>query len=275
MNLEIEYWNMPFITLHEGEGGGGDAGGEAGGDAGGEAGGGGGAPKDFTPEQQALFNKKMAEQKRGFQQQITDLTGKLQSANLSAEATKAVEEELETVRASLRTAEEQAAHEQAGLKKKHKEQVEMLTTDRDSWQKRYTDRAINGDLMNAAANPDVGAYNPAQIVQLLRPITRLVAVKNDEGEETGEFVTQVTIELPNEKEEMVELLLTPADTVKRMSEATKLYGNLFKADATGGVGGKGSKKKSGGKDTSLAALAQSGDQDAYQKQRRKEKGLDK
>lgn len=248
-------FNKVFITFHEDE-------------AAAEA---ATSPKDFTPEQQIIFNNKMAEQKRTFQKQVDDLQGKLKDASLSVEQTKAVEEELESVRATLRTAEEQATHEKATLTKNHKSELEKLTQDRDTWLKRYTNKAINGELMIVAANPSNDVFNPAQFVQFLRPNTRLVAVKDDEGKETGDFKAMIKLSLPNEKKEMVELELSPADMLKRMSEATELYGNLFKSGATGGVGGKGS--DASGSTDNLAMSAKSGDQATYQRERRKQKGF--
>lgn len=228
----------------------------------------GGAPKDFTPEQQAIFNKAMAEERRKAADRIKSLEENLKKANLTGEQAKVLETELENARASIRTTEEQAAHERTQLTKKHQQELEERETRAKTWESRYTNMAISNSLLTAATENN--AFNPTQLVQILKPNTRLVEVVGEDGKKTGELAPKVKISLPNEKGEMVELDLAPSDAVKRMAAAAELYGNLFKSNATGGVGGNPNNTPGNAKETDMNALAKK-DPAAYIEARKKER----
>lgn len=252
-------FKIPFINLYEGEGSSEGNTNE------------GGAPKDFTPEQQAIFNNAMAAERRKYLDKVKTLEDNLKKAGLSAEQVKNLETELENLRASSRTAEEQAAHERVQLTNKHKQEVEVITQQSQAWQTRYTNMAIGNSLLTAATENN--AFNPTQLVQILRPNTRLVEVVDGEGKKTGDFVPKVKISLPNDKGEMVELDLSPSDAVKRMAGAKELFGNLFKSSVTGGVGGNPNNTSGDGSDQSLDKIAKSGNVEGYLAQRKKQRGL--
>lgn len=102
------------------------------------------------------------------------------------------------------------------------------------WENRFQESSIQRALQDAAVAND--AYNPNQVVNLLRPLTKL-RPKVDEatGKETGAFET--VIDFPDRDEKGVEVITqrTPEETVKRMKELTD-YANLFKSNVVSGLG---------------------------------------
>jgi len=183
-------------------------------------------PKDFTPEQQAIFNKAQADLKRGFQSQINDLQTKLQTANLNAEQKTKVEEELETLRGTLRTKEEQAIHDKQKLSQQHTKQLTAVQEEAKQWQTRYSNMHIQNSLLAAAG--DNNAFNPQQIVQILQPNTSLVEGVDGEGKPNGTFSAVVKLSLPDDKGNMAEMTLPPSEAVSKMAEAKNLYGEYAK-----------------------------------------------
>lgn len=218
--------NTRFIrfTAYEGEG---DGGGEV----------------KFTPEQQAKLNQLLAAEKRANQAKIAQLTETIKNFSGTTEELTALKAKTEELEASLRTKEEQAAFELNKTKKEADEATKRLTGDRDQWRTRYTDAEISRAITDAASTHQ--AFNPSQVLAMLKPTTRLV-------EENGRFNVKVKLTVPNDKGEQVELDLTPNDAVKRMTEMTETYGNLFRNTKSGGTGGSNT---SGGTKLSLAELA--------------------
>jgi len=97
-----------------------------------------------------------------------------------------------------------------------------------AWQSRYTDELIQRSLSDSATAAD--AFNPLQIVNLLKPQTELKEVE-------GELVPMVRFQDIDEKtKEPIETLRTPKEAVTRMQELPQLFGNLFKPNVVGGVG---------------------------------------
>jgi hypothetical protein len=89
--------------------------------------------------------------------------------------------------------------------------------------------------MDAAVKND--AFNPDQIVTILKTNTQVVETKDDEGQPTGSFEVKTTFNTKNEKGEPVTLVLSPSEVVKKMSQ-TDSFLNLFKDKTASGYGGR-------------------------------------
>jgi len=209
--------------------------------ASGGAGGAGGAggsgddikpPADFTPAQQQKFNEALAADRRKHQaalqvaeKQIQDL---LAGKSLSEQERAKAEETLATVQMQLRTKEQQAAFERQKLEEAHGKTIKDLNDKATHWESRYKDSTRDRALLDAAVSGD--AFQPAQLVTLLKPMAKLV-------EENGELKTM--IEFPDTDpatNEPVMTLRTPDEAVKRMRELPETYGNLFKSNVVSGIG---------------------------------------
>jgi hypothetical protein len=188
-----------------------------------------GDDKTFT---QADLNKILAEDKRKHQEKMRKLEANLASLSedrsLSEQQRESLSTELEDLRKSLRTKDQQAEYERKQAAEQHTIDLQAATDRADKWEAMYRQSAVDRALMDAAGDAD--AYRPSQIVNLLKPHTELKEIDGslqpminypDIDEKTGEDIVT---------------LRTPADAVKRMKEQPAIHGNLFNSGVVSGVG---------------------------------------
>lgn len=189
-------------------------------------------PADFNSAQQLKVNEIVAAERRKHQaplqvaeKQIQDL---LAGKSLSDTERQKAEETLATVQMQLRTKEQQAALDRQKLEEAHGKTLKEVAEKATLWETRYKDSTRDRALLDAAVSGD--AYQPTQLVTILKPMTKLV-------EEQGEFKTM--IEFPDTDpvtNERSTFLRTPEEAVKRMRELPEIYGNLFKSGVVSGIG---------------------------------------
>lgn len=185
--------------------------------------------KKFT---QADLNKVLAEDKRKHQAQLAKIEKQyqdlLKSTQLTSEQRVQLEESLENVQKQLRTKEEQAKLEKKALENQYQTQLNELQTKYTTLSRTYEDTLISREISDAASGED--AFNPNQVVALLRPLTKLVDGKPmidfpDKSADTGEALVKQ---------------MTPKEAIKRMKELPESWGNLFKSNIVSGIGGSSS-----------------------------------
>ncbi len=189
------------------------------------------APKTFTQDQ---INTMLATEKRKYQAQMDTLTKTVNEAKAKGESVATLETELENVRASLRTKEEQAEHERVKLIKEHNEKYQNTENEANKWKKQYTDSTIERSLLDAALENK--AHTPSQIVTLLRNNTELSDEIGADGKKTGRMVPTVTLDVPDKDGKLVTVKLAPKEAIKRLAEQES-NANLFISKQTGGIGG--------------------------------------
>lgn len=185
-------------------------------------------PKTYTQDE---FNNALAADKRAHQAQYQKLERQLQStlesAKLTSDERAKLEESLDEVRKQLRSKEEQAKLDRKKLEDEYNGKLTAAEKRAADAERRWQDTTIERALRDAAAAED--AFNPDILVTVLRGRTKLT-----EDKPTVEFDTV------NDKGETVTLLLSPAEAVKRLKDDHARYGNLFKSNVVGGIGGTGS-----------------------------------
>jgi hypothetical protein len=187
---------------------------------------------------QTEVNRIMADEKRKYQVQLQRVEKMLEEVSASKNLTVQEREQLtaqrDELQATLRTKEEQAAHEKKQLEESFKKQLADKTKDAETWQKRYEATTIDSALQDAAVGGD--AFSTQQVVNLLRPSTRLAEVRDDKGRFTGEH--QVVVSFPDSAEDGTAITreLSPHDAVKAMQAKPNAYGNLFKSGVVSGIG---------------------------------------
>ena len=215
-------------------------------------------PKSFTQEQ---LNKILAEEKRKHQTNnkaiLEEIDALKTRSNLNADEREALDTRVTELNRQLLTKEELAAEDKKKLNDEHKTEIERLTGERNDWENRYTESTVMRSITDAAVVNN--AYNPEQVVAILRPLTQLAEDVDAEGKPTGSLISKVLFPDVDKDGKRVTLDLTPTEAVKRMSEMDK-YMNLFKSDGTGGLGGT---TQPGGKPLDIAELAKN--PEAYRK----------
>lgn len=220
------------------------------------------APTSFTQEH---VNKLLATEKRKHQQATQKALDELEAikkrANLTAVERAELEGRIEQMHNEFLTKEELTKKERDKVTRDYEARIAVLGKEKETWQSKYTDSTVVRSITDAAA---VGnAYNPVQIVAILRPITRLVEGLNSDGEPTGELVPKVAFSDTDKDGKPVTLELSPSEAVKRMSEMDQFL-NLFKGE---GIGGLGSTSRAGGKAPDMVTLAK--DPQKYRDARKK------
>ena len=196
-----------------------------------------GGEKTFTQED---LNKFLAEDRRKHQarydQLETSYKSLMQNQNLTKEERDRLNEELEGLQKLHRTKEQQIEMERRKQQEEFNTRVKKLEEESVQWKDRYMNSTIDRALQDAAVAGE--AFNAEQIVTILRPLTKMVEEKDDEGNLTGAYVPYIDFPDVDEKtQERTITRRTPNEAVQRMQELTDKYGNLFKAHVNGGLGG--------------------------------------
>lgn len=189
------------------------------------------------------MNTKMAENRRTLTKTNEGLVSQLESlkneSNRTSESKAELQQQIDTLQEQYMTKEELAKKVSEKAGKEHQKMVDTLTLDRNNWQGMYANATIERSLLDAASDGEDGAVHPGQVVSMLRQNTQLVEVVDEAGQKTGTYIPVVNFNDFDDEGKSVINKLSPVETIKRMKEQVKLYGNLFKGTATGGVGGTG------------------------------------
>ena len=148
---------------------------------------------------------------------------------------KADKEAVQTQLKDYRSKEETLRREQLQLKTEYDTKVTVAEKRAQDWEGRYRDAQVNRELLDASINND--AFNATQLVEILQPKTKMVEVKDTAGQGTGQYQIVTDLKILDDKGVVSVVQCSPAEAVKKMKTCPTLYGNLFKTNATGGVGG--------------------------------------
>ncbi len=199
---------------------------------------GGGKPqKQFTQDE---VNAIMAKEKRQYQTTLQTLEAGhketlANNQNLTAKERLALEESLQTIQGQLMTKEEQAKREKKELEDKLQTQIQEAKNSASTWEQRYKTESVDRALQDAAVSAD--AFQPGQIVTLLKPMTKLVEdIDPKTGKSSGRFNAMVEFDDVDAEGQPTIAVMTPKDAVKRMKQLPEIYGNLFKSGVVSGIG---------------------------------------
>ena len=158
----------------------------------------------------------------------------LENENLGEEQRGKLQVQLEDVRKQLRTKDQQAAHERKLLTDDYDTKLTDATKAAAVWENRFRESSISRALQDAAVSND--AYSTQQVLAILRPMTKLVEVIDENtNEATGDYNTVIDFPDIDEKGMSVVTQRTPDETVKRMKDLGE-YANLFKSNVVSGIG---------------------------------------
>lgn len=191
----------------------------------------------FSQEQ---LNRFLADDRRKHQQKYEGLEAAykeaLQDQNLGSEQRDKLQAQLEDLQKQFRSKEQQLAYEKKQVEEQAKKDVETLTAKAVEWEDRFKTTLRDRALQDAAISAD--AFNPAQIVTLLSPMTKITEELDEAGHTTGNLVP--VIDFPDTDETTGKRIMTqrtPEEAVTRMKALPDLFGNLFKANVVSGIGG--------------------------------------
>jgi len=195
------------------------------------------AGKVFTQDD---LNRVLAEDRRKHQVQIKEqaekLEGVLKSNQLTEQDRKVLQENLVALQGQLRSSEAAAAKEKQELEQAFQAKLVESEKKTQIWEELYRESTIQRALQDAAVKND--AWQPSQIVTLLKPMTKLVeGVDPVTNRPNGNYEAKVVMLDVNPKTgQQEEMTRTPQDAVARMKELPEMFGNLFKSGVVSGIG---------------------------------------
>jgi hypothetical protein len=153
---------------------------------------------------------------------------------MNTQAKEELEARIEELQTQFMSKEELAKRNAEKSGKAHAKEVERLTGETKKWQGLYASSTVERALLDAAVAGE--AIQPSQLVSMLGQKTHISEELDGAGHGKGSYKTVVKFNDIDTDGNPVVLELTPKETVKRMKELPDLYGNLFKGDATSGLG---------------------------------------
>jgi len=187
----------------------------------------------------AADRRKLAEAHQVVTKKYQELEGMykhaLEDKTLTAEARTQLEAKLEDVQKTYLTKEETLIADKKKVEERLSQEAKQWQDSAIRWESQFKQTLVDRNLQEAAVQHD--AYNPGQMIALLRPMTKVAEKLDDQGRGTGVF--EVVVDLNDINSETGAPQITrrsPEDAVKRMKELDDLYGNLFKTNVVSGVG---------------------------------------
>jgi len=243
----------PFIGFDgdgDGSGDGGDAGGNAGG-TGTTTGGKTFTQQEFDSHMAQMRRKHEAELKKNQKELADQLAEAKKNKGLSDEERSALQKRIDDLEAQYLTDQQKAERKAAEERTTFTSQIEGLTGERDSWKRRFEQKAASSDIAEAASQNK--AINAKQIRAILDPMIQFKEGTNEDGEPNGEFTAVVKFpDIDAKTKEPIVMEYTVAEAVKRMKELDE-YSNLFEDTMKGGLGG--GKNPGGSRKINAAELA--------------------
>jgi hypothetical protein len=196
-------------------------------------------------KKQEIFNQDqvnaiVAADRRKLTEKYQELEGMYKNAledqNLTKEARAQLEAKLEDVQKTYLTKEETLLNEKKKIEETLSKEASQWKDQANYWQNQFKQTLVERTLQDAAVQYE--AFNPSQLIALLRPMTKVTEKTDDHGKGTGAY--EVIVDLDDVNLETGQRQVTrrePTDAVKRMRELQDVYGNLFKPNVVSGIGG--------------------------------------
>lgn len=188
-------------------------------------------PGTFTQDQ---VNSFLAKEKKAWEQKnkatIDELNRLKNEAGTSTQRVAELEGMISSLEAQFLSKEELAKKEQEKEKQKQKELFDNTVKEKETWQKSYNDLLVENAIRTASTKYDV--FSADQMLIQLGGKSKVVPVLA-EGKPTGKYQVVVTIE----GDEGKVLEVSADEAIKYMKGKPEQFGNLFKANVNGGVGG--------------------------------------
>ncbi len=184
-----------------------------------------------------IVEKRVAKMKQQNRQTLTQLETLQSSTKMDTEGREALEIELEELR--VRTLSQDEIQKREAKKVADKYTTDLKTAQEDStiWQDRYNSLRITHEINAAAAKNKVVSQSLPMVEAFLRPNTKLVEGRDDNGNATGTFEPVVDFTDIDSEGKAIVVQMSIPDTIKRMSELPDQYGNLFEGQKISGTGG--------------------------------------
>ncbi len=160
-----------------------------------------------------------------------------QSIKLDSEGREAMETELEDLRQRTLSQDEIQKREAKKASDKYSRELDAAQKDAQTWQGEYNNLRISHEINSASASNKVLSQSLGMVESFLRPNTKLVEVRDDDGQATGSYQSVVDFSDVDSEGKPITVQMSIPEVIKRMAELPDQYGNLFEGQKIGGTGG--------------------------------------
>lgn len=184
-----------------------------------------------------MVEKRVAKMKSDNRQMLSKLESLQGSMQTDTEGREAMELELDELRQRTLTQDEIQKREAKKAADKYTKDLEVAQEDAKTWQGEYNNLRISYEINAASAEHKVLPESYELVEAFIRPNTKMVDIRDDEGVITGKSETMVNFsDVDSEGKPIVAQMTVPA-VLKRMSDLPEKYGNLFEGQKISGTGG--------------------------------------
>ena len=195
-------------------------------------------PEHRSYSQDELERAVLAERKKAQEQTrvtIQSLEKLKESQSISEQEKQRLAQQIDDLNRTLLSKEELAKRDKEKLVIEHKNTLDSVTRERDTWKNRFEENQIVRAITDAAIQGE--AFNPRLIVPLLKPNAALLEGTGPDGKPNGVFAVKIRLSEVDANGEEKVLSFSPEDAIKVMKDRPNEYGQLFKGNTNGGTGG--------------------------------------
>lgn len=184
-----------------------------------------------------MVEKRVAKMKQENRQMLSKFESLQQSIQTDTEGREALEVELEDLRQRTLSQDEIQKREAKKASDKYSKDLEAAKADAEIWQGEYNDLRISHEINHASAEHKVLPESYELVESFLRPNTKLVEIRDEEGKPTGKLENTVDFSDIDSEGKPIIVQMSVTQVLKRMSELPEKYGNLFEGQKISGTGG--------------------------------------
>ncbi len=196
-----------------------------------------GKEKSFNEEEVNKIVAKRTEKARSAQKKALERMQQLeQTVKMTEEERETLRSEIEELQQSTLSSTEITKREAKKTQEKYDAALDESKKESDGWQSLFNDLKINYEIISSANEHGVLEAQVPFLEAFLRPNTKNVEHKDEDGELTGKYVSQVVFQDSDGDGNPIEVQMTVPEVVKRMKELPDKYGHLFESHIKGGTG---------------------------------------
>ena len=195
------------------------------------------AEKTFNQTQvNDVVEKRVAKMKAENRQMLQKFESLQANMQTNSEGREAMETELEELRQRTLSQDEIQKREAKKAQDKYSKDLEVAQASAKTWQNDYNDLRISNEITSASAGTKVLKQSYGMVESFLRPNTKLVELRDENGDPTGSYEGVVDFADNDDDGKPIVVQMSIPQAIKRMSDLPDKYGNLFEGQKIGGTG---------------------------------------
>jgi hypothetical protein len=210
--------------------------------------------KQFSPEYVQDLETKVKKFEELYTATQRDLEGLKTKSALTAKDREALTQRISDLEDARLTEKELAEKQKNNLEKKYKADLDKAQEETTVFRNLFFDTVIQQELLSAVTDPEHKAYNPEQLVSILKPVTKITQKTDAQGNLIPEFEVKVKVKSVDKEGKPIELTLSPKEAVSTLYKQEE-NANLFVFNGSTGAGFKHTQTAGSLKDITMEEYA--------------------